>query len=147
LIKLANSNHLNDILHIENMVFDKPWSRKQLQRDLILNDNTENWVYVKNQKVVGYIIGLKVIDEFHLNNIAVDKNFQHQHIGKFLIEHVIKQLLNRNINKIYLEVSEKNLPAIHLYQSIGFKKIDKRIDYYSKGKHAFVYYLDLGKNV
>ena len=147
MIKLANSDHLNDILHIENMVFDKPWSQKQLQRDIILNDNTENWVYIKNQKVVGYIIGLKVINEFHLNNIAVDKNFQHQHIGRFLIEHVIKQLLNQNINKMYLEVSEKNVSAIQLYRSIGFKKIDKRIDYYSRGNHAFVYYLDLGNNV
>ena len=89
MIQSANKSHLNEILNIEKIVFTKPWSRKQLQNDLVLSDNSENWVYIEDQKVAGYILGWKVMDEFHLNNIAVHPSYLRQGICKSLINHVI----------------------------------------------------------
>ncbi len=62
---------MNKILNIKKRVFNKPWTREQLQNDLVLSVNSENWVYMEDQQVVGYILGWKVMYEFHLNNIAV----------------------------------------------------------------------------
>ena len=66
---------------------------------------------MEDQQVAGYILGWKVMDEFHLNNIAVHSDFQRRHIGWSLIEHVRNRLQSQNIQRIYLEVSGKNKPA------------------------------------
>ena len=143
MIQSANKNHLNEILDIEKKVFTRPWTRKQLQNDLVLSANSENWVYMKDQQVTGYILGWKVMDEFHLNNIAVHSDFQRRHIGRSLIEHVKNRLQSQNIQRIYLEVSGKNKPAQQLYESMDFQKKGLRRDYYAKGEHAFLYHLNL----
>ena len=57
MIQPANKNHLNEILDIEKIVFNKPWTREQLQNDLVLSVNSENWVYMEDKQVVGYILG------------------------------------------------------------------------------------------
>ena len=146
MIQLANERHLDEILGIEKIVFTKPWSRKQLKSDLTLRTNAENWVYLEDQHVVGYIFGWKVSDEFHLNNIAVHTDYQGRHIGRLLIKHVSAHLQNQEICRIYLEVSEGNVVAQHLYKSLGFKQKGIRKDYYEKGNHALLYHLDLVVN-
>ena len=78
MIQSANKSHLDEILDIEKIVFTKPWTREQLKNDLVLSTNSENWVYMEDQQVAGYILGWKVLDEFHLNNIAVHSDFSTQ---------------------------------------------------------------------
>ena len=146
MIQSANKNHLNEILDIEKKVFTKSWTRKQLQNDLVLSANSENWVYMKDQQVTGYILGCKVMDEFYLNNIAVHSDFQRRHIGRSLIEHVKNRLQSQNIQQIYLEVSGENKPAQRLYESMGFQMKGLRRNYYAKGEHAFLYHLNLVDN-
>ena len=143
MIQPANKNHLNEILDIEKIVFNKPWTREQLQNDLVLSVNSENWVYMEDQQVVGYILGWKVMYEFQLNNIAVHFDFQRRHIGRSLIKHVKNRLQSQNIQRIYLEVSGKNKPAQQLYESMGFQLKGMRMDYYAKGDYALLYNLDL----
>ena len=79
MIQSANKSHLNEILDIEKIVCTNPWTRKQLQNDLVFSTNSENLVYMEYQQVAGYILGWKVMDEFHLNNIAVHSDFQRRY--------------------------------------------------------------------
>ena len=143
MIQLAKELHLNEILIIEKMVFNKPWNREKFKNDLTLRSNTENWVYMKNKQVTGYIFGWKVMDEFHINNIAVHTNFHRKYIGKSLIEHVSARLQKQDIRRIYLEVSWKNIPGQKLYKSLGFEQKGMRMDYYEKGDHALLFHKDL----
>ena len=143
MIKPADIKHLDEILYIEKMIFTAPWNRKQIMYDLNMLKISENWVYIEDRKVVAYILGRKVIDEFHLNNIAVHKKFQRKHIARKLINHVITRLKIQNIKKIFLEVSEKNKPARKLYKSFDFQEEGIRKHYYARGEHAILYYLNL----
>ena len=146
MIQPANESHLNDILDIERMVFSKPWTRKHLKSDLTIRGDSENWVYLEDQQVAGYIFGWKILDEFHLNNIAVHADFQRRHIGRSLIEHIFVRLQTSNIQRVYLEVSGENKPAQQLYKSLGFQQKGIRKNYYGKSDHAFLYHLDLVAN-
>ena len=143
MIKRVNYKYLEHIWGIEKKVFSKPWSKEQVKIEICNITNAENWIYLESNKVIGYILGCKVLDEFHLYNIAVDHNYQGKNIGKTLLLHVIKQLQKQSINHIFLEVSESNLPALSLYRSLGFQYSDIRKDYYDRGDHALLYYLDL----
>ena len=146
MIELASVKYLEKILEIERMVFRQPWSRDQLKTDILSENNVENWIYIDNGNVVGYILGRVILNEFHLNNIAVHTDFQSRHIGRDMVKHVIDRLKKNNINNIYLEVSIKNNLAQKLYKSFGFNKYGFRKDYYANGDHALLYNLELNSN-
>ena len=142
----AAIQHLNEIVQIEKDVFPQPWSLKQFDYDLNIAPNSENWVYLNNEQVQGYIFGWIVKDEFHLNNIAVHPDYQRRSIGKKLIQHIITRVASQNVTSIFLEVSAGNTPARNCYQSFGFIEGGVRKDYYGRGDDAVLYQLELNSN-
>ena len=135
--------HLEEIIAIENSVFNKPWTKNQFKNDILSDTDSENWVYIMDDFVAGYIFGSKIYDEFHLNNIAVHPEYLRRSIGKELIRHIISRVISRYIKVILLEVSANNIPAQKCYKSLGFTITEIRNDYYSKGNDALLYNLDL----
>ena len=138
--------HLEEIIAIENSAFNKPWTKNQIKNDILSGTDSENWAYIMDEQVAGYIFGWIIHDEFHLNNIAVHPEYLQRNIGKGLIRHIISRVIYRDIKVILLEVSSNNIPAQKCYKSLGFTQMGIRKDYYSKGDDAILYYLDLIKN-
>jgi GNAT superfamily N-acetyltransferase len=58
----------------------------------------------------------------NIHDFTVLKNFRRQGIGKMLVECVEKKAKELNCCKLTLEVQEKNVNAIILYENCGFKK-------------------------
>ena len=139
----AKLHHLEEIAGIENISFNKPWSKIQIQNDIQSEMDSENWVYLMDKLVVGYIFGWIVRDEFHLNNLAIHPDHLRKNIGKKLIQHIISRVISRDIKVVLLEVSANNIPAQKCYKSIGFTPMGRRQDYYEKGEDAILYYLDI----
>ena len=143
MIITAQLNHLDDIVSIEKSAFNKPWTKNQFMNDIQSELDSENWVYVIDKRVAGYIFGWIIQGEFHLNNIAVHPEYLRRSIGKNLIQHIIARVILRNVGVILLEVSAENIPARKCYQSLGFNQMGIRKDYYSKGDDAILYNLEL----
>ena len=139
----AQLNHLDDIVSIEKSAFNKPWTKNQFMNDIQSELDSENWVFVIDELVAGYIFGWIIQGEFHLNNIAVHLEYLRRSIGKNLIQHIIARVILRNVGVILLEVSAENIPARKCYQSLGFNQMGIRKDYYSKGDDAILYNLEL----
>ena len=139
----AQLHHLNDIIFIEKSAFNQPWTKNQFLNDIQSKLDSENWVYVIDELVAGYIFGWIIQGEFHLNNIAVHPEYLRRSIGKNLIQHIIARVILRNVGVILLEVSAENIPARKCYQSLGFNQMGIRKDYYSKGDDAILYNLEL----
>ena len=139
----AKFKHLSEIISIENQSFDDPWSFYQFEKDLEFNKTSGNWVYLINRKVVGYVFGLIILDEYHITNIAVHPKFLRQKIGTKLMQYIITYLLSNNISIILLEVSSNNISAQKYYKSIGFIAVGIRKKYYKNGDDAILYNLDL----
>ena len=139
----AQLSQLNEIVEIENSSFEKPWKRSQLMDDIRNNIGSENWVFVQDEKVVGYIFGWIIQKEFHLHNIAVHPNHLRKKIGQKLINHIISRVTDQKVNVILLEVSVNNVSARKCYQSLGFVEVGMRKDYYSKGDDAILYNLEI----
>ena len=139
----AQLHHLDNIVSIENYAFNQPWTKNQFLNDIQSKLDSENWVYVIDELVAGYIFGWIIRGEFHLNNIAVHPEYLRRSIGKNLIQHIIARVILRNVGVILLEVSAENIPARKCYQSLGFNQMGIRKDYYSKGDDAILYNLEL----
>ena len=142
MIVSAKKQHINEIVSIENNSFSKPWSISVIKQD-INKDYYNNWVYIQNQKVLGYIFGRIILDEFHLENIAVHPKYRRNKIGTKLILHVISELIQKKIEVILLEVGSNNFSAQKYYESIGFVNAGYRKNYYGKNIDAKLYNLNL----
>ena len=63
-------------------------------------------------------------------NLAVNKDVRRQGIGEAIIRAAIKDARDRGGERATLEVRESNMPAIRLYEKLGFKVIAIRRNYY-----------------
>ncbi len=81
-------------------------------------------------QVLGYAIANYVVDKADVQNIVVNRLFRGQGIGRELLLELINDLAKREVKTVFLEVRPSNHRAVSLYQSMGFKCIQKRRDYY-----------------
>lgn len=56
-------------------------------------------------------------------SISIDKNFRRKRYGENLLKESIKEMRLNGISSILLYVNKENLPAIRLYEKMGFRKI------------------------
>ena len=146
MIVRADLSHLDEISAIENAVFPHPWTNTQLRHDILTRLETENFVYIQNECVIGYIFGWVIEDEYHLNNIAVHKDFRRKQVARSLINHVIALLIEKNVQIIFLEMDIKNTVAQKCYESLGFEQNGCRKNYYASGEDALLYILRMNSN-
>lgn len=103
--------------------------------EAVKKDYTHIYVYEEDNNVLGFIHIENHFEITDVINIAVDKNYQGRGIGKILLQYVID---NTEADKIMLEVKENNVPAIKLYESLDFKQIHVRPNYYEGNIDALI---------
>ena len=62
-------------------------------------------------------------NEFELVKMAVATDWQGRGVGRLLLEAAIEKARARGARRIYLESNTKLLPALHLYESFGFRAL------------------------
>ena len=129
MIRRATIEDVLDIYNIELSCFNNSYSIQTIQDDLN-NDKVAIFLYVKNNKVVGYISVYYFLDEANLQKIAVVESERRNGIATQLINYASIFLKENKIESFYLEVNEHNLIAINVYEKLGFKKISTRQNYY-----------------
>ena len=91
-------------------------------------------VAVEDRLVAGYVGSQTVMDASDMMNIAVAPAFRRQGIAEKLIDMLILQLMERGSNSLTLEVRASNMPAIALYEKLGFTQVGRRPNYYRNPK-------------
>lgn len=130
---------LDDVCAIETELFPIPWSRQAFEADLKRSPPTLALVALERGRVVGYIIGWIIEDEFHIGNIAVTGKRQRQGIAKRILAEAIRVAHERGVRMATLEVRASNDAAISLYERYGFRAVAIRRGYYTdNGEDAIV---------
>jgi ribosomal-protein-alanine N-acetyltransferase len=65
-----------------------------------------------------------------IQTIAVRQSHQGRGLGRALLVDLMGEAQRRGVRELFLEVRADNEPAIALYQSLGFREIDRRAGYY-----------------
>ena len=132
-IEYMSKNHLCNINFDD---FDDFWNIHMLEEELSLNNTF--YIIAKCNNLIAGFAGISIIlDEAHISNIAVKKDMRGRKIGSLLLERLIKEA-SKKCSFITLEVNEKNLPAIQLYEKYGFINLGKRKKYYNNKFDAYI---------
>ena len=105
-----------------------PWSLGNF-RDSV-TAGYDCWTITHGEAVIGYAVLMVAADEAHLLNFAVAAQWQNQGIGRDFLKHMIEVARLAGCQIVYLEVRPSNLPARHLYKTLGFQQIAIRPGYY-----------------
>lgn len=116
------------IAELERECFSSPWSENAVLESY--EADTSFFVFLENEKIIGYA-GLQIVlDEGYVTNIAVTKKARGRGIGGALVEALVNFSKEKNLAFISLEVRESNIPAISLYKKFGFEDKGKRKAFY-----------------
>lgn len=124
-IRFADQRDIDSVAAVEKQSGGS-WDRLIFVSEL-KNSFSKTLVYENENNIAGFAVIWIIEDEIQLNRICVLPEFRNTGIGKSLINFIRDYYPGK---KIFLEVAEKNIPAISLYDSAGFKKTGFRKDYY-----------------
>lgn len=130
-IRQMESKDINEVYEIEKESFSIPWSYEALKKEVEENLLALYIVAEIDEKVVGYLGMWKIMDEAHITNIAVKKDYRGQGIGDYLMMAIIDYCEKHNIPNITLKVRKSNQVAINLYKKHGFVDCGIRPKYYT----------------
>jgi len=80
----------------------------------------------------GLLVARCLDDEWEIENVIVDESHRKHGLGSFLVQELLEEARKAGVGSIILEVRESNLPALRLYESIGFKQEGRRENYYNR---------------
>lgn len=111
------------------------WSEQSILSELEKSDSYCT-VAVKDGVIVGYLAFEQIADEGSIIEVAVHPDCRRQGIAKRLIESASDA--SEGLSEVFLEVRESNMPAVALYEGLGFERIALRRDYYDAPKENAV---------
>lgn len=147
-IRDASNRDLPQIVEIERLSFDNPWTRDSFLRELSLPFSRTIVAIMTNgttEAVAGYLCRWLVADECHVLNVAVHPAARRGGIGGRLMEDAISDAKREKARFVTLEVRRSNVAARSLYRKLSFEERRLRKNYYGSGEDAIVMELRLDR--
>jgi [ribosomal protein S18]-alanine N-acetyltransferase len=131
--RVGSADQIDEILAIEEASFTSPWTRAMYLAEL---ENTGvSFCFLAKPaegRAVGFCSFWRVLDELHINNIAVLPDFRRRGIATALLSHAIGEGVRLGARRATLEVRRSNEAARLLYERFGFTIAGVRQAYYTK---------------
>ena len=147
-IRDASSRDLPQIIEIERLAFDHPWSRDSFLRELSLPFSRTVVAITINgttEAITGYLCRWLVADECHILNVAVHPAARRAGIAARLMDDAIAEAKQEKARFVTLEVRRSNVAARSLYRKLTFEERRLRKNYYGSGEDAIVMELRLDR--
>ena len=135
---------LDAVVANELRAYAFPWTRGVFH-DCLKADH-ECWVAAQDGEVIGHGIVSLGAGEAHLLNVCIRREAQGRGFGRQLVRHMLKRARTMGATVLFLEVRPSNHVAGALYETLGFREIGVRRNYYPAQKgheDARVLVLDL----
>jgi len=129
---LDGDQDLEGVLLVESESFTNPWTREMYAWEL--QNRSVCHIFVvrsADRPVVGFCAFWLVVDEIHINNVAILPELRGQGIGTLLMHRVFEEALRLGARRATLEVRSSNESARRLYERLGFIVAGTRRHYYS----------------
>lgn len=133
IVPMNRSEQIDAVLAIEERAFTNPWTREMYLAEL--ENKTVSFCFLATDpagRAVGFCSFWKVIDELHINNLAVLPECRRAGVATALLTSVLGEGVRLGARRATLEVRRSNQPARQLYERFGFAVAGVRYGYYTK---------------
>lgn len=127
-IRAMRPADLDAVMAIETRNYRFPWGRGIFSDCLMAGYCCA--VLEIDGRVRGYAILSSAAAEAHVLNLCVDPDYQGRGFGHLLLHHLLQQVQEIAVQRLFLEVRPSNAPALALYRKHGFQRIGVRKAYY-----------------
>jgi ribosomal-protein-alanine N-acetyltransferase len=131
---LTSPSEIDEIVAIEHESFTNPWTREMYLAEFA--HHGVSFCYVARPSAAGTIVGFcsfwRVLDELHINNLAVRPAYRRSGAATALMTQVLREGARSGARRATLEVRESNAAARLLYERLGFSVAGIRKSYYTK---------------
>ena len=133
---------IDGVAAIEAATFPTPWSRDAFASEM-RNVAARSLVAEVEGVVIGFAGAWIILDEAHVTNIAVLREYRGRGFGRALTAGLMQYLANLGAAYVTLEVRRSNAVAQGLYESLGFQRLGVRKRYYEdNGEDALIMVCD-----
>ena len=129
-VRLCSAEDIPQIADTEKKYIPGGWSEKGFSEWLEINENAVIFGAFDGDKLIGFVNGSFAFEEGELLNIAVEEDYRRQGIAQMLFDTLFQHFTDMGVEKIFLEVREKNTPAVGFYKKNGFAEVGLRKNYY-----------------
>jgi ribosomal-protein-alanine N-acetyltransferase len=129
---LVSPEEIDTVLAIEQASFTNPWTREMYVAEL--KNRGVSFFYLARDgqgRAVGFCSFWRVLDELHINNLAVVPEFRRRGVASALLTYVLTEGHRLGARRAMLEVRRSNEAAQRLYERFGFAVQGVRTSYYT----------------
>jgi ribosomal-protein-alanine N-acetyltransferase len=129
---LTSPHEIDEVLRIEEASFSNPWTREMYLAEL--ENRGISFCFLARDEagvVVGFCSFWRVLDELHINNLAVQPAVRRTGVGSALLTRVLREGDAMGARRATLEVRRSNNAARLLYEQFGFTIAGVRRAYYT----------------
>lgn len=130
--RVRRVEELEPVLALQQASFTNPWTPEALKWEL--EHSPASRLYVlrdENGTVLAFCACWLIVDELHINSLAVDVSRRRAGIGTALMRGVLADAEREGATRATLEVRRSNDAARALYERLGFTVEAVRQDYYT----------------
>jgi ribosomal-protein-alanine N-acetyltransferase len=112
--------------------FHRGWTEDEIERLLVDRSILTHRVTVR-RRLAGFIMSRIVAGEAEILSVAVESSYRGRGLALNLLRLHLGRLAGLGVKTVFLEVDERNEPAIRLYRRMGFYEVGRRTGYYPDG--------------
>lgn len=133
-LQRATELDLDDYIAIEKKVTSRTYA-SITDEDEVKKEFENSFVYMIKQdnKSVGIIsYEIKEDESVYISGLSIDPDFQGQGIGRISLTKILNEV--KSVSKVWLITHPDNSRAIKLYESLNFKIIGRKENYFGDGE-------------
>jgi len=131
-IDQADESQAQILQHLHRLAFWQGWDEGAFRS--FLRDETMTCFIARPvgspETIMGFVLVRQIDDEAEIITIAVAPHNRRQGVGYALLDATLRHLHHKRVQKLFLEVEEKNHAALSLYRRFGFEEAGRRKGYY-----------------
>ena len=139
IIREAEQKDAHGIWQVDRLTLNA-WSEDSYVREIGSNKASIYFVAENEDMILGFAGIWLIADEGHITNVAVRPEYLRKGVASTLLRHMLENIKNRGCTTQTLEVRKSNMPAVRLYEGLGFVEEAVRKEYYDDKEDALIFW-------
>ncbi len=125
------SEDVAEVASLQARSFANAWGAEAIGADLANRSVARLYgLRLADGRLVGYCAAWKIVDELHINSVAIDPSVRRRGLARFLLTRVLEAASAGGATSATLEVRPSNEAGRALYEALGFAVEGVRPGYY-----------------